>query len=447
MDSTTGSTPTGSTPVDISIGLFQPELLSISAFARRVGVAPSALRFYDDCGVLVPARVDATTGYRSYSLDQEMRARVLRSLREAGLPLAEVVVVLDGDPDAARTVLERHRGTVRERSRTADATIAAVLRSLPGAEGPDGADAEASAPGAGPVTRVRLGGAELAGAVRQVGAAVGDDPEHPVLGRVLVEIDESEVRLVATDRYRLSTRVLKPVVAVEGPDRRVLLDAGPLAEAGVWAARCAAVTVEVDADEARISDTDGSGSRELKLWDGEFPAYRDLLTELPEARHRLIVDRTALLDAITAYARTDDETDGGVDGGVDGETENGVDGGTDGRSGGEGAARGAPGTSAVALRLGEDDVHISPAERTDQPPRSGRSHDASTTLRALRIGETPLRIGFDPAVLAAALEASVGPDVLLEISAVTEPVVVRSADQGSFTTLVMPVALAATPED
>ncbi|MFJ2554479.1 MULTISPECIES: MerR family transcriptional regulator [unclassified Streptomyces] len=417
MDSTTGSTP-----VDISIGLFKPELLSISAFARRVGLAPSALRFYDDCGVLPPAQVDATTGYRSYSLDQEMRARVLRSLREAGLPLAEVMVVLDGDPDAARTVLERHRSTVRERSRTADETIAAVLRSLPGAE-----DGNGTGDGAGPVTRVRLGGAELAGAVRQVGAAVGADPDHPVLGRVLVEIDDSEVRLVATDRYRLSTRVLKPVVAVEGPDRHVLLDAAPLAEVGAWAARCSAVTVEIDADEARISDVDGAGSRELKLWDGEFPAYRDVLTELPEARHRLIVDRTALLDAVTACT------------GADGE-----------------------GTSAVALRLGEDDVHISPADRPDQPPRPDRTDganrsdgadrsdgsDGSTTLRALRIGEPPLRIGFDPAVLAPALEASVGPDVLLEISAVTEPVVVRSADQGSFTTLVMPVALtAATPED
>ncbi|MEV7866241.1 MerR family transcriptional regulator [Streptomyces sp. NPDC088124] len=406
MDSTTGSTP-----VDISIGLFQPELLSISAFARRVGLAPSALRFYDDCGVLVPAQVDATTGYRSYSLDQEMRARVLRSLREAGLPLAEVMIVLDGDPDSARTVLERHRSTVREKSRTADATIAAVLRSLPGQESAaDGATGDGD--GAEPVTRVRLGGAELAGAVRQVGTAVGDDPDHPVLGRILVEIDDSEVRLVATDRYRLSTRVLKPVVAVEGPERQVLLDSGPLAEAGAWAARCSAVTVEIGADEVRISDADGSGSRELSLWKGEFPAYRDMLAELPETRHRLIVDRSALLAAVTAGAEA-------------------------------GAAADGEDAPVIALRLGEDDVHISPVRPEDPdgaPP-------GSTTLRALRIGEPPLRIGFDPAVLAPALDASVGPDVLLEISEVTRPVVVRSADQGSFTTLVMPVALTATPED
>ncbi|MGW0916640.1 hypothetical protein ACWD1Z_33680, partial [Streptomyces sp. NPDC002784] len=55
--------------------------------------------------------------------------------------------------------------------------------------------------------------------------------------------------------------------------------------------------------------------------------------------------------------------------------------------------------------------------------------------------DTPLTNEADQALLAPALEASVGPDVLLEISAADRPVVVRSADQGSFTTLVMPVAL------
>ncbi|WP_241746010.1 hypothetical protein [Streptomyces lydicus] len=59
-------------------------------------------------------------------------------------------------------------------------------------------------------------------------------------------------------------------------------------------------------------------------------------------------------------------------------------------------------------------------------------------MRVVRTGPG-LRIAFDPAVLVPALEAGVGPDVLLEIAAPDRPVLVRSADQGSFTTLVMPV--------
>ena len=45
----------------------EKERLTIGVFARRVGLTPSALRFYDDCGVLRPAHVDDATGYRYYS--------------------------------------------------------------------------------------------------------------------------------------------------------------------------------------------------------------------------------------------------------------------------------------------------------------------------------------------------------------------------------------------
>ena len=56
--------------------------LTISEFARLVGLAPSALWFYDDCGLLPPAEVDATNGYRYYDRSQAERARLLRDLRE-----------------------------------------------------------------------------------------------------------------------------------------------------------------------------------------------------------------------------------------------------------------------------------------------------------------------------------------------------------------------------
>ncbi|MEV4971187.1 MerR family transcriptional regulator [Streptomyces scopuliridis] len=374
-------------------------LLGISAFARRVGLAPSALRFYDDCGVLRPARVDTTTGYRFYRPDQDARARLLRSLRAAGLPLAEVSVVLDGDEDEARAVLERHRNTVRDRTRTADATIEAALRSLSGDGDGDGDGTRTDyAAGAGAeteaVTLVRLGGVELASAFRQVVPAVGHDPEHPQLGCVLVEIDDGEIRLVATDRYRLSMRVLRPVAAVEGPARRLLLAADSLPGVGAWAARCAAVTIEAGPHGATLHETAGAASRELPVSTGRFPAYREMLSALTPARHRLIVDRPALLDAVNGCGET----------------------------------------PAVVLRLGEDEVTVSLPD-----------HSRARALPAICPGEQPPRIGFDPAVLAPALEASVGPDVLLEIATVTEPVVVRSADQGSFTTLVMPVSLDGAP--
>ncbi|WP_240151988.1 hypothetical protein [Streptomyces mobaraensis] len=71
---------------------------------------------------------------------------------------------------------------------------------------------------------------------------------------------------------------------------------------------------------------------------------------------------------------------------------------------------------------------------------------AGVTLRAVCTGP-PLRVAFDPAVLLPALDAGVGPDVLLEIASSAGPVVVRSADQGSFTTLVMPVRDTSAADD
>ena len=44
-------------------------LLTIGAFARAVGLTASALRHYDECGLLPPAEVDDATGYRYSELD------------------------------------------------------------------------------------------------------------------------------------------------------------------------------------------------------------------------------------------------------------------------------------------------------------------------------------------------------------------------------------------
>ncbi|MET9319235.1 MerR family transcriptional regulator [Streptomyces sp. NPDC003038] len=345
-----------------------PELMSISAFARRVGMAPSALRFYDDCRVLLPAHVDGATGYRYYTPGQEPRATLLRGLREAGLGLADVVAVLDGRAQRAREVLEGHRAAARERGRASDAALGAVLSTLPG--GPA-------------VTEVTLGGAELASAVRQVAPAAGQDPAHPALGCVLVEFEEDEARFAATDRYRFALRTLRPA-AVSGPAGRLLIDADALVGLGAWAARAAEVTLVAGPAGTPLTVRHPGGSRTVAVTTGEYPAYRDMLAALAAPGQRVIVDRAALLAALDACGDT----------------------------------------AAVAVELGPDRLLVGDA-----------------ALSAVRAQAEPVRIGFDPAVLAPALEASVGPDVLLEISAVTQPALVRSADQGSFTTLVMPVAL------
>jgi DNA polymerase-3 subunit beta len=90
-------------------------LSTISAFARRVGLTPSALRFYGDCGLLTPRFVEPVSGYRYYAEDQEERAVALRELRAAEMPLSDIRAVLDGCVDDAARIAQAHVRTLEDR--------------------------------------------------------------------------------------------------------------------------------------------------------------------------------------------------------------------------------------------------------------------------------------------------------------------------------------------
>jgi DNA-binding transcriptional MerR regulator len=62
--------------------------MKVSELARRSGLAPSAIRFYESAGVLPPAP-RRPNGYREYSEQDLCRVRVLASLRALGLALEE----------------------------------------------------------------------------------------------------------------------------------------------------------------------------------------------------------------------------------------------------------------------------------------------------------------------------------------------------------------------
>ena len=86
------------------------EEISIGEFARRTRLSLKALRLYDDRGVLVPSRVDQTSGYRYYDTAQLEQARLVVMLRQLQMPLAAIKELLARDPaDAAERVAEHWR--------------------------------------------------------------------------------------------------------------------------------------------------------------------------------------------------------------------------------------------------------------------------------------------------------------------------------------------------
>src|SRR5215831_17484675 len=82
--------------------------MTIGEFAARTRLSPKALRLYDQLGLLRPARVDPSNGYRQYDDDQVEAARLVALLRRIDMPLAtigEVVAVAGSDPAAAAGIV------------------------------------------------------------------------------------------------------------------------------------------------------------------------------------------------------------------------------------------------------------------------------------------------------------------------------------------------------
>jgi serine/threonine protein phosphatase PrpC len=65
-------------------------LMAIGEFSDRSGLSAKRLRTYAAEGLLVPAAVDSSSGYRYYSPGQLAEARVIDALRHAGVPLADI---------------------------------------------------------------------------------------------------------------------------------------------------------------------------------------------------------------------------------------------------------------------------------------------------------------------------------------------------------------------
>src|SRR2546423_6646174 len=77
------------------------QLLSIGEFSELCGLSPKMLPSYASAGLLTPAAVDSSSGYRYYAPGQVRQATVIAALRHAGVPLADIRSFLE-HPTAER---------------------------------------------------------------------------------------------------------------------------------------------------------------------------------------------------------------------------------------------------------------------------------------------------------------------------------------------------------
>ncbi|MEV4155252.1 MerR family transcriptional regulator [Nocardia salmonicida] len=439
------------------------DLITIGAFAHACGLSTSALRFYADAGVLAPVVVDEVTGYRYYAPEQSAPARLLRHLRAMDMPLPAVTALL-AEPDPARALvlldehladLDRHQGEVRA---AAAAALGALLAthgsasgdgdghrdrvSVPtdargGARSPLGAARGPERGSPGPRDDVWVSGPVLAAAIDQVATATVADPELAVLDTILFETDGQQLILTATDRYRLATRTVRPT-RVGSAVWDATVDADDLRAAASWLRRRHAVAIRphrdrvefrmATADSADRDRTEGGGEpttrhaarpddtrRCCRRSTHDFPDYRAMLAALAPVRTRVVLTRAALLDAMehldspTVVLRT---------------------------------------TSTGAVSVTTANSWTEPAAPTDTATTGDLDAQASSSsaVATERVRHIPharatgpaMTIHFAVTTLYPAVATAVGPDVMLDLIAPDQPVLIRSADDGDLSTLAMP---------
>jgi MerR family transcriptional regulator, copper efflux regulator len=107
------------------------ELLTIGEVAARTGIATSALRYYDQFGLVKPRR--RTAGQRRYGPEAITAVAMVRLLREVGFPLADIKRLLaprTRSPQAWKERAKRKLGQLDAQIAKAEAARHAIEHSL-----------------------------------------------------------------------------------------------------------------------------------------------------------------------------------------------------------------------------------------------------------------------------------------------------------------------------
>ncbi len=228
--------------------------------------------------------------------------------------------------------------------------------------------------------------------IARVSRSASRDETRPILTGVLVSAEAAELRMVATDSYRLSVKETPLSEALaEGFEANV--PARALEELGrIVGPDTDQITIGVRTNQVVFSV--GATTLSSRLIDGQFPNYRQLLPD--QFEHELTISTEELLTVVRRISLM--------------------------------AQKNAP----LRLSFTEGELTVSA-----QTPDVGEASDALPIPFA---GE-PFEIGFNPEFLIAGLESAGAGDVVLKLISPLRPGLLESADSSGFLYLIMPIRL------
>jgi DNA polymerase III subunit beta len=227
--------------------------------------------------------------------------------------------------------------------------------------------------------------------IARVERSASRDETRPILTGVLVGVSGSELRMVATDSYRLSVKTTTLESAVD-PGFEANVPARALAELERLAGDAGEISVALR--ENQVVFQVGGNVLSSRLIDGQFPNYNQLLPDSFEHELRIATDELrSVVGRISLMAQ-----------------------------------KNAP----LRLRFAEGELTVSA-----QTPDVG---EASQTIPVPFAGE-PFEIGFNPEFLKDGLESVAADDVILKLISPLRPGLIESGDGSGFLYLIMPIRL------
>ncbi|WP_406168844.1 MerR family transcriptional regulator [Streptomyces canus] len=355
---------------------------SIGEMARDSGLGVSALRFYDRAGVLVPAWVDPVSGYRWYEPGQLEEARLLARVRRAGMPLADIRLVLASwsgtDTDLVRKLLTAHLRRLELGLSDARNEFSALRALLDQRENLMTSLHVAT-------VRLTIAAPELAAALDTVRFAASTDPELPMLGGVLFDIEGENLHVVATDRYRLA--VARATVDGHDGSRVQVIVPTPLADA-MRALLHGGEPVRLSLDGDHVTLEAGDRQAAGRCLDHDFPDYRRLLPQTGD--RRALVEVADFREALETGPVRRDET-------------------------------------------GAHDLSVLRVEKDGTVTLCADGDDGAT--------RDPHRVAVNREFLLDALAAGARDRLVLELTAPTAPIAIRRPDDEGGFSILMPVRL------
>lgn len=103
-------------------------MLKIGEFSRLSQVTIKTLHHYDDLGLLKPVRIDPVTNYRFYTVEQLPRIHRIMALKEMGLSLEQIGILLEKElsTEEMRGMLHFKQAEIQQEMREAQRQLAMV---------------------------------------------------------------------------------------------------------------------------------------------------------------------------------------------------------------------------------------------------------------------------------------------------------------------------------